>query len=290
MNAHRFVKPFIGSVIILPIIYAVMRGMNSSFSTDTLTLMLFLATISVEVWALMQFVRARKSFSKNDPGYLTWTLITGFMIIRLIAEARLLTLTVNLVPNYQEGASAALYFYIIVLRYLYTISDLLFIAALFTTIRSYKSTGLPFNLLVKDYFYMLAVWTLPVITYAFRANLIHSGVIGNDGYLATYRLIAVSVGAVIATVCIMIRRYALQMGGGAVAKVWNMVVIAGVARDGSFLVLALISTWSKPAASFLEQYLLWIFAGCWLLAGMYQNAVFTRATKTHPVYVAESAT
>lgn len=289
MSAKSLVKPFILSVAVLPMVFAAAMILNSTSTTSTITLVIFIATIFVEVFALMQFVRARRAFAASDPGYLTWTLIIAFMVVRLVAEARLLTLNVNLVPQYQEGASAMLFFYIIVLRYLYTLSDLLFIAALFTTIRSYKSTGLPFNLLAQDYVYILALWMLPGITYIFRANLIESSVSGNDGYIATYRLIAVSVGAVIATLCIVVRRYALQMGGGAVAKVWNMVVIAGVTRDGSFLALALISIWSKAAAGFVEQYLLWIFAGCWLLAGLYQQAVFSRATKSHKVYVAKSA-
>jgi hypothetical protein len=289
MNAKSLVKPFILSAVLLPLIFAVTMILNSNSMTSSLTLILFIATILVEVFALTQFVRARRAFSTGDPGYLTWTLIVAFMVVRLIAEARLLTLNVNMVPQYQEGASALLFFYIIVLRYLYTVSDLLFIGALFTTIRSYKNTGLPFNLVAQDYFYIFALWMLPVVTYTFRANLIESSVTGNDGYIATYRLIAVTVGAVIASLCIVVRRYALQMGGGAIAQVWNTVVIAGVVRDGSFLALALISIWSKTAAGFVEQYLLWIFAGCWMLAGLYQNAVISRATKSHKVYVAKSA-
>jgi hypothetical protein len=288
MSVNSLFKSFILSVVILPIVFAAALVMNSASVSSAITLILFITTILVEVFALTQFLRARKVFASTDPGYLTWTLIVAFMIVRLVAEGRLLTLNVNMVPQYQEGGSAMLYFYIIVLRYLYTVSDLLFIAALFTTIRTYKNTGLPFNLVRQDYFYILALWLLPIITYIFRANLIQSSVTGNDGYIATYRLIAVTVGAVIASMCIVVRRYALQMGGGMVAKVWSMVVVAGVARDGSFLALALISIWSKTAAGFVEQYLLWIFAGCWLLAGLYQNAVFIHATKSHKAYVPQT--
>jgi hypothetical protein len=288
MSVNSLVKSFILSVVILPMVFAAALIMNTASVSSAITLVLFISTILVEVFALRQFLRARKVFTNTDPGYLTWTLIVAFMTVRLVAEARLLTLNVNMVSQYQEGGSAMLYFYIIVLRYLYTVSDLLFIAALFTTIRTYKNTGLPFNLVRHDYFYILGLWLLPVITYIFRANLIQASVTGNDGYIATYRLIAVTVGAVIASMCIVVRRYALQMGGGMVAKVWSMVVVAGVARDGSFLALALISIWSKMAAGFVEQYLLWIFAGCWLLAGLYQNAVFIRATKSHKAYVPQT--
>jgi hypothetical protein len=69
------------------------------------------------------------------------------------------------------------------------------------------------------------------------------------------------------------------MGGGAVASVWNTVVAAGIARDASFLALALLSKWWEPGARFTEQYLLWIFAGCWLIAALRQREVVSRITK-----------
>jgi hypothetical protein len=210
------------------------------------------------------------------------------MIVRLLAEARLLTLTYNMIPEYKDGNSASLYFYVIVLRYIYTVSDLLFVGALITAIRSYRSTGLPFKILSMDYIYIVALCILPIITYIFRENLIRAAIVNADGYIAAYRLVAVSVGAVIASLCIIIHRYAIQMGSGAVAKVWNTVVIAGVARDGSFLALALISSWSKPDATFVEQYLLWVFACCWMQAAAYQSEVFARTTKSHKVFATES--
>lgn len=286
MNAKSLTKPFLFSLVAFPVIYAVVAGVGSK--TSAVTLSLFALTILVELFAVVQFARVRKAFSPSDPGYMTWTLIIAFMIVRLVAEMRLLTLNLELVPQYRDGSSGALFFYIVVLRYLYTASDLLFIGALVTTARSYKSTGLPFKLLPVDYLYILGLCALPVVTYIFRANLIQSAVTGTDGYILTYRLVAVSVGAVIASLCVVVRRYALQMGGGAVARVWGMVVIAGVARDGSFLALALITNWSKSGAGFVEQYLLWVFAGCWLLAALHQREVFSRTTKTHPVYVAEA--
>ena len=135
---------------------------------------------------------------------------------------------------------------------------------------------------------MMAVWTLPVVTYLFRDNLLQTTLGTADGYVRTFRLVAVTVGAAIVSVCIVVRRYASQMGGGAVARVWNMVVIAGVARDGSFLALALIAVWSKPAATFVEQYLLWTFSCCWLIAALYQSAIFSRTAESAEVAVAES--
>lgn len=288
MNAKSLMKPFIFSLVAVPVIFAVAQKTGGDAAGKIVTTSLFAATVLVELIALTRILRVRKAFSSADPGYLTWTLILAFMIIRLLAEARLLTLTYNMVPEYKEGNSASLYFYVIVLRYIYTVSDLLFVGALITTIRSYKSTGLPFKILPMDYVYIVALCTLPVITYLFRENLIQAAIVNADGYIAAYRLVAVSVGAVIASLCIIIRRYAIQMGGGAVARVWNTVVIAGVARDGSFLALALISSWSKSGATFVEQYLLWIFACCWMLAALYQSEVFARTTKSHKAFVTES--
>lgn len=289
MSAKSLTKPFLVSLLVFPALYAAAFLGLGARAAGNLTLALFMLTIAVEVVAVAQIIQARKAFAKSDAGFLTWTLIFAFMSVRLLAEMRLLTLNLNLAPTYSEGSSATLFFYIVVLRYLYTVSDLLFTAALFTTIRSYKSTGLPFKLLPVDYLYILALWTLPVITYIFRENLIQSAVTGSDGYIAVYRLVAVTVGALIASLCIGVRRYALQMGGGAVARVWNMVVIAGVARNGSFLALALITSWSKVGAGFVEQYLLWVFACCWLLAALYQREVSMHATKSHPVYIPEPA-
>lgn len=288
MSAKSLIKPFIFSLVIIPAIFAATMSLKGAAAASTVTLTLFAATVLVELFALAQFIRARRAFAAGDPGYLTWTLIVVFMMVRLVAEARLLTLTYGVVPEYRPGASAGLYVYVIVLRYLYTVSDVLFIGALLTTIRSYKSTGLPFNLLRVDYLYILALCTLPVVTFIFRDNLIQAAIANPDGYMMVYRLVAVSVGAVIASLCIVVRRYASQMGGGAVARVWNMVVVAGVARDGSFLALALISSWSKPAATFVEQYLLWIFSCCWLIAALYQNEVFSRTAESPKVAVAES--
>ncbi|MFL6278261.1 MAG: hypothetical protein ACJ74G_24010 [Blastocatellia bacterium] len=288
MSAKSLVKPFVFSLVIFPAIFAAAMSLKGAAAGTAVTLTLFAATVLVEVFAVAQFVRARRAFAAGDPGYVTWTLIVVFMTVRLVAEARLLTLSFNLLPEYHEGASAALFFYIVVLRYLYTASDVLFVGALLTTIRSYKSTGLPFKLLPIDYFYVVALCALPVVTFIFRGNLIRAAIANPDGYMMVYRLVAVSVGAVIASLCIVVRRYASQMGGGAVARVWNMVVVAGVARDGSFLALALLSGWSKPAATFVEQYLLWTFACCWLMAALYQGAIFARAAEPTEVALAET--
>jgi hypothetical protein len=270
MRSKTVTLPFIISIILFPVIFGLVFSIGGSAHAESLTLGLFGATVVVELLALSQAVSARRLFSRSDPGRLTWTLITAFLIVRLLAEARLTTMNFQLVPKYSDDISAGLFFYLIVLRYLYTASDLLFIGALVTTIRAYKGTGLKFSLLAIDWFYIAILWMMPVVTYLFRENLIYSSV-GVDNYIAVYRLVAVTVGALIASLCLVVRRYLLQMGGGAVARVWSAVVTAGIVRAASFLVLALFTSWSKPAAGFAEQYLLWIFASCWLIAALYQR-------------------
>ncbi len=276
MNSKSVLVPFIISLFLWPIAFALAISMGGADAATTLTSkVLFSTTVLFEIVALFQIAQARKLFSRSDHGYLTWTLILAFIIIRLVAEARLTTMNLEMVPQYTDSSPAWLFFYRIVLRYIYTVSDLFFVAALVTTIRSYKSTGLKFGLLKQDYLYMLLLWTMPVITFIYRENLF-SAAAGNDQYIPTYRLVAVTVGALIASLCLVVRRYALQMGGGAVARVWNTVFVAGIARDASFLALALMSGWSKAGAQFTEQYLLWIFTGCWLIAALYQREVLPR--------------
>ncbi|MEW6207942.1 MAG: hypothetical protein AB1631_06215 [Acidobacteriota bacterium] len=276
MNSRTILTPFILSVMLIPFVFAISLGLSGDATPEKITLTLFAETVAVEFLALFQIAKARKLFSRSDQGYLTWTLILAFLIIRILAEARLTTMNFRWVPQYEEAPSSFLFFYRYVLRYLYTLSDLLFIGALMTTIRSYKSTGLKFELMKQDYLYTILLWAMPIITFVYRENLF-SAAAGNDPYIPTYRLVAVTVGAIIASLCIVVRRYALQMGGGAVASVWNSVVAAGIARDASFLALALITPSSRGVAQFIEQYLLWIFACCWLMAALYQREVLPRA-------------
>jgi hypothetical protein len=240
--------------------------------------LLFAATVLVEIAALRQAFSARKLFSKSDTGYLTWSLTIAFLVIRQIAEGRLLTLTFDLfdLPKNITAASPGAFFYVVWLRYLYTVSDVLFIGALLTTVRAYQSTGLKFGLQSRDYIYIALVCAVPITTLAFRGNLGLAGLINTDHYIATYRLVAVFSGGIIASLCLVVRRYVAQMGGGAVARVWNSVVVAGIARDASFLVLAVVSKFWKPGSEFGEQYLLWIFASCWLLAAIYQQELLPR--------------
>jgi hypothetical protein len=277
MKSKQIITPFAISLLVLPIIFvlAVSLAADPRSPGRTLTNYLFVLTVAVEAVALFQAMTARKLFSRHDPGHLTWSLVAAFLAVRLLAELRLFTITFDIVhvPNPIESAPPGLFFYVVVLRYLYTLSDLIFIAALLATIRAYKSTGLDFRLLNQDYFYLILVWAIPAVTWLFRANLGLSASVSPDKYISTYRLVAVFVGGLIVSLSLMVRRYASQMGGGAVARVWSTAAMAGLFRAASFLALALLSRRWPTAAIFTEQYLLWIFSCCWLLAALYQREV-----------------
>ena len=282
MRSKSVVVPFAISLFAFPALFGLAMTMGNPAQGDWLRQALFAATVAIEAVALWKAFSARNIFSPQDSGHLTWTLILAFLAVRLIAELRLVTLTFGMVniPARLEDASQGMYFYVVVLRYIYTLSDLLFVGALATTISGYRSTGLRFEILRRDYVYMGLLWALPVLTFVFRENLDLGGLLKTDNTIAAYRMVAVCAGAMIASLCIVVRRYALQMGGGAVARVWNTVVIAGTARAASFLVLALISKWWEPGARFTEQYLLWVFACCWLLAALYQQEILPRAARS----------
>jgi len=281
MKPKNAILVLISSLLIIPAVFAVAATVRGPDRAGVVTKALFGLTVVVEILALVQAAAVRKRFSPSDRGHLTWTLIVAFFLVRLVGELRLITLTFGLVDPYVDGGSSASFVYVVVLRYLYTDGDLLFIAAMITTVQAYKSTTLKFELMGRDYGYIAFLWAIPIATYYFRANLSAGGIITADNYIQTYRLVAVFVGAIISTFCVVVRRYALQMGGGAVAKVWNTVVLAGIARAASFLVLALFLRNWKYEAQFLEQYLLWIFSWCWLVAALYQLEVFSYIVPTH---------
>jgi len=281
MRSKPVTRFFIVSLIAAPLVSMLAWRLNGSAGGTDVTKGLFAVAVVVEVVALIQMIGARALFARSDPGHLIWTLIVGFMALRLAAEFRNLSIVTGIVqvPASIDTASTGLFVYVVLLRYLYTLADLLFVAALIASIRAYKSTELNFELVAIDYFYILMVWAIPIVTYVLRGNLGVAGISNSDKYTPIYRLVAVFVGAVIASLCLVIRRYVVLMGGGAVARIWNSVAAAGISRDASFLALALLSAAWRPGAEFLEQYLIWIFANLWLLAAVYQQEVVPRAPR-----------
>jgi hypothetical protein len=286
LRARESIIVFIVSLVLLPAIFFITLAVAGTDAAKQVTLVLFAATLLVEIFALYQAVKSLKLFAPSDVGYLTWTLIVAFLVVRVTAELRLATLNFDLAPKYSADSSTGVFFYVVVLRYLYTISDLLFVGALATTIRAYQKIGLIFSLLKRDYVYLMMVWMMPVVAYIFRENLLYSSL--GDRHIGTFRLVTVTTCALIVSLCIVIHRYVSQMGGGAIARVWRTVAAAGAARALSFLSLALLSSLWLPGALFFEQYLLWGFACCWLIAAIYQQEVVPKLDKMPRVVVAKS--
>lgn len=252
--------------------HAALELAGSAVMVKAWTRMLFLGTVLVQIVALHQARRVRQRFDPDDRGRLTWTLITLFLLVRIVAELRLTTLYFGLVPGFLANSEAGMFVYKVGLRYLYTASDLLAIAALVSAIAAYRAVGLHFRLRPVDYAIALGVALVPAGSFVLRGNL-DAFLHGEDPTIVTYRLVAVCVGAVVAGLSLVLLRYVAQMGGGALAAVWGAAALAGVARTFSFLVLALLSSRWLELAELAEQTLLWAFACGWLIAASSQRAL-----------------
>src|SRR5262249_22906460 len=98
MRSRLVVMPFIASLIAVPMVFGLAMLASGPAEGDRVTLALFGATIVVEVFALARVFSARRMFSSGDPGHLTWTLIGAFLVVRLLGETRLATISFQLVP------------------------------------------------------------------------------------------------------------------------------------------------------------------------------------------------
>jgi hypothetical protein len=233
---------------------------------------LFVGTLLVELLALRGAAQCRARFETGDPGRTTWTLFTAFLAVRVIAEIRLLTLYFELVPGLEGTPWGTLY--VVVLRYLYTVSDLCVVVGLVGMIRTLRGLGLPFSLRVSDFVAMALVAALPVVALALRERLTDTAALAADQAILAYRMVAVSLTAIVAMLCIAILRYARQMQGGALARIWGAIVVAGLARTASFVGLAIVGgAWGNVA----EQVLLLVFALAWLRAGGEQRRLLPEA-------------
>jgi len=226
-----------------------------------LRLALFLATLAVEVAAVYLALAGRALLARDDPGRRLWLWIGLGLGLRLIAELRLATLYLDIVPNFVADVPWAWAVYFYGLRYLYTVADLALLAALLATRRALLSTGLDFHLRPRDALLLVLLPPLPVTVYLLQSVFLS---ISADAGLHTFRIISASVGAVVSGVCVVLASAALQMGGGAWAWIWGAAAVAGIARALAFAAAAIAPTF--PGAVVLEQALLWTFACGWLLA------------------------
>jgi hypothetical protein len=278
IRAKVLIRAFIALAAIGPSVFLLANGYGGDDGGNAVANGAFVVGLLLEVVAFLGASGVRRDFDPDDAWRTVWTLIAAFLGVRILAELRLATLLFGLVPFHYEGAPTWLFVYVVVFRYLYTVSDLLFLWALVLTIRSYKDSGFDFRVTPRDYAFMAPLVIAPVIAYELRHMLTLTG----DTYLTGYRLVAVTINMALACLCIVVRRYALQMGGGAVARVWTAVVLATAARVASFVSVAVVAqllpTGAIVASDFVEQYLITIFAACWVLAIVYQRDVRRRAS------------
>ncbi len=248
---------------------------------------LFLVTDLLEAVSVVYVWRLCRRFAPGERAGQAWWLIAASMIVRLVAEARRATIWFHWVEGWREWP--LLYdVYVSGLRYLYTLSELLLVAALVLAVRNFKTSGLPFSTRGRDWVYIALLCLLPVPVVIFRDNLALTPLGGYSHEI--WRIVAAILGSIIAALCIVVRRYAIDLRGGLLAGVWNAVVLAGIARTASFLALALFLARWLWLGQFLEQLLLWVFSGAWLVALLREGALLpARARAFEPAAPVPSA-
>lgn len=249
------------SLILLWVGVLAATAIGTVLAVPKLRLILFMATLAVEVAAVYMAFAGRAQLARDDPGRRVWMLIGLGLLLRLIAEMRLATLYLDIVPNFVTDDEWAWAVYFFGLRYLYTVADLALLAALLATRRALLSTGLDFHLRPRDALVLVLLPPLPVTVYLLQSVFLTAT---TDPGLHTFRIISASVGALVSGVCVVLASPALQMGGGAWAWIWGAAAVAGIARALAFAAAAVSPTFSGVVV--LEQALLWTFACGWLLA------------------------
>lgn len=222
---------------------------------------LFLATLAAQAAALIAALLGRRALGPADPSRRAMTAIALGLGLRLLAELRLLSFYLALVPEFIRTDPTLETLYVHVLRYLYTAADLAFLAAFLATLRGLTSTGLEFRMRPRDGLVVALLVPLPFAVYALQAALAAEP---PDAPIVTFRLIGAAVGAAVTALCVALASAALQMGGGAWPWIWGAAALAGIARSLAFVAAAAAP--AIPGGMLVEQSLLWTFACAWLLA------------------------
>jgi hypothetical protein len=230
---------------------------------------LFTATLAAELAALAIALASRRALPPDDPTRFAASAIAVGLGLRMIAETRLLLMYVDAVPQFlrDDPLLWSLYFY--GLRYCYAAADVALLAGCVRTLGGLRSTGLGFRLGRQGALALLLLAPLPLVVHALQ-----SGLAAVDPDIFTFRLIAASVGAIVAVVCVALASAALQMGGGAWPWIWGAAAAAGIARVLAFVAAAAAHV--LPGGLVVEQALLWTFACAWLLATALQRRLLAR--------------
>lgn len=228
-----------------------------------LKLGLFVATLLLEGVVVAAVVRVRGRFEAADEARRPWTLIGLGLGARLIAEIRLWTLYFEAVPEFVRARPELDAFYLQVLRYLYTLGDLLIAGGLVMTLRAFASLGIGLQLRWRGWLTIAALGCLPLLHF-FVQRWAWAGVVMEDPGILTFRLVSVVSSALVGGLSLGLVAVSRQMGGGALAWVWGAAATAGLARALGFL----LGAWARgdPWVAVVDQALLWTFACGWLMA------------------------
>ncbi|MEO1483368.1 MAG: hypothetical protein AAFU77_14770 [Myxococcota bacterium] len=237
---------------------------------------LFLVSYFVEIAVLVRSFQLLRQFERGEPKYTQWLFITLFIAFRVLAQTRTCLLYFDLVQPWLTEPSVA-FVYLHLLRLLYTVSDLFLVVALVQTIRTYRATGLPFRVGAREIPVFVLVSLIPIVGVFFLDGLsvrpFNSADAGADRWLMTYRAGAMVISTFVVFMCLVIRRFAQQMGGGAVAAVWLAVAVAGLLRAGAYVVYSALSVSYAYPADLLKQILFFGFAAGWLIATLRESAL-----------------
>ncbi|WAS93409.1 hypothetical protein [Nannocystis punicea] len=226
-------------------------------------LALFIATVVVEVLALVTAVAGRRALPCDEPTRRASTAICVGLGLRVAAELRLGLMYLSAVPSVilKRPLLADAFFY--GLRYLYIAADLALLLGVVRSLRGLRRSGLGIRPRPRDLLIFLLVVPVPLAVYALQAQVDPAPA---DAGIITFRLLAASVGGVVGGYCVVLAGAALQLGG-TWAWIWGAAGVAGIARALSFVAAAAAETVMPRAGSILlEQGLLWTFACAWLLA------------------------
>jgi hypothetical protein len=245
----------------------VVTALSQLGGVEATRLNLFMATLMVQIAAVAVAFAGRRRLAPGDPARRAWTWIGVALGLRLLAELRLATMYLSVVPDFIRDDPLLWDIYFFGLRYLYALSDLALLPALLAIRRDLQSTGLAFHLRLRDAIVLVLLPPLPVTVYLLQSALATGPV---DAGIHTFRLVGASIGMLVSGVCVVLASPALQMGGGAWAWIWGAAAVAGIARGLAFAAATF------PAGQVVEQALLWTFACGWLLATALHLRLVTR--------------
>lgn len=248
-------------------------GVAAGLLARDVRLGLFGATLTVELVALVLVLRGRAHLQPGDDAHGTWTLLAAALGTRLLAELRVGVLYLDAIPAAIADRPLARDIFVMGLRYLYTLGDLLLLVALWTARRSFERSGLGYSLRPRDLGALAVLAPLPVVTWAAQAALQSDP---TDPGIFMFRVISVVVGSVVSAMCLGLVSLSLQMGGGVLAWIWGSLAVAGIARVFAFVAASGLQALGVPTSTVVEQGLLWTFACAWLLAaGLHWRLVAT---------------